>query len=155
MNFEAIFSSLGIFSLSLGQSIMLVVGLLILYLAISKKFEPLLLLPIGFGANLILIPKYGLLGAAMASTVMYAVGVVVSGSVVFLKFGKCVSILSISRILIASIAISFLLPKNPVSWVVLLGTYFIALCVYIGILFIVREITTEDIGVFKGMLKSV
>jgi len=50
MNFEAIFSSLGIFSLSLGQSIMLVVGLLILYLAISKKFEPLLLLPIGFGA---------------------------------------------------------------------------------------------------------
>jgi len=114
-----------------------------------------IILPIGFGANLILIPKYGLLGAAMASTVMYAVGVVVSGSVVFLKFGKCVSILSISRILIASIAISFLLPRNPVSWVVLLGTYFIALCVYIGILFIVREITTEDIGVFKGMLKSV
>ena len=38
MNFEAIFSSLGIFSLSLGQSIMLIVGLLILYLAISKKF---------------------------------------------------------------------------------------------------------------------
>ena len=60
MNFEAIFSSLGIFSLSLGQSIMLLVGLLILYLAISKKFEPLLLLPIGFGAILTNIPEIGL-----------------------------------------------------------------------------------------------
>ena len=60
MNFEAIFSSLGIFSLSLGQSIMLMVGLLILYLAISKKFEPLLLLPIGFGAILTNIPEIGL-----------------------------------------------------------------------------------------------
>ena len=60
MNFEAIFSSLGIFSLTLGQSIMLVVGLLILYLAISKKFEPLLLLPIGFGAILTNIPEIGL-----------------------------------------------------------------------------------------------
>ena len=60
MNFEAIFSSLGIFSLSLGQSIMLIVGLLILYLAISKKFEPLLLLPIGFGAILANIPEIGL-----------------------------------------------------------------------------------------------
>ncbi|MDG1061710.1 MAG: sodium ion-translocating decarboxylase subunit beta [SAR86 cluster bacterium] len=54
------FSSLGIFSLSLGQSIMLIVGLLILYLAISKKFEPLLLLPIGFGAILTNIPEIGL-----------------------------------------------------------------------------------------------
>ena len=60
MNFEAIFTSLGIFSLSLGQSIMLIVGLLILYLAISKKFEPLLLLPIGFGAILTNIPEIGL-----------------------------------------------------------------------------------------------
>ena len=45
MNLEAIFSNLGIFSLTSGQLIMLLVGLLILYLAINKKFEPLLLLP--------------------------------------------------------------------------------------------------------------
>ena len=60
MNLEAIFSNLGIFSLTSGQSIMLVVGLVILYLAISKKFEPLLLLPIGFGAILTNIPEIGL-----------------------------------------------------------------------------------------------
>ena len=59
MNLEAIFSNLGIFSLTSGQSIMLAVGLVILYLAISKKFEPLLLLPIGFGAILTYIPDVG------------------------------------------------------------------------------------------------
>ena len=54
------FSTLGIFSISLGQTIMLLVGLLLLYLAINKKFEPLLLLPIGFGALLTNIPEIGL-----------------------------------------------------------------------------------------------
>jgi oxaloacetate decarboxylase beta subunit len=39
---------------------MLLVGLILLYLAINKKFEPLLLLPIGFGALLTNIPEIGL-----------------------------------------------------------------------------------------------
>ena len=39
---------------------MIVIGLVLLYLAINKKFEPLLLLPIGFGALLTKIPEIGL-----------------------------------------------------------------------------------------------
>ena len=60
MSLFEFFSTLGIFSISIGQSIMLLVGLLLLYLAINKKFEPLLLLPIGFGALLTNIPEIGL-----------------------------------------------------------------------------------------------
>ena len=60
MSLIEFFSTLGIFSISFGQSIMLLVGLLLLYLAINKKFEPLLLLPIGFGALLTNIPEIGL-----------------------------------------------------------------------------------------------
>ena len=60
MNLFEFFSTLGIFSISLGQAIMIAVGLLLIYLAISKKFEPLLLLPIGFGALLTNIPEIGL-----------------------------------------------------------------------------------------------
>jgi oxaloacetate decarboxylase beta subunit len=60
MSFFDFISTLGIFSLTFNQSIMIVVGLLLLYLAISKKFEPLLLLPIGFGAILTNIPEIGL-----------------------------------------------------------------------------------------------
>lgn len=39
-----------------GNLVMIVVGLVLLYLAISKGFEPLLLVPIGFGAILANIP---------------------------------------------------------------------------------------------------
>lgn len=60
MSFNEIISSFGIFSITTPQVLMLCVGLLLLYLAISKKFEPLLLLPIGFGAILTNIPEIGL-----------------------------------------------------------------------------------------------
>lgn len=43
-----------------GQFIMIFVGLGLIYLAIAKKFEPLLLLPIGFGAILTNIPVAGI-----------------------------------------------------------------------------------------------
>ncbi|MEI8647896.1 sodium ion-translocating decarboxylase subunit beta [Paraglaciecola sp. Hal342] len=43
----------------MGQIIMMAVGCLLLFLAIVKKFEPLLLVPIGFGAILTNIPLAG------------------------------------------------------------------------------------------------
>ncbi|MFG6178748.1 sodium ion-translocating decarboxylase subunit beta [Halomonas sp. THAF12] len=50
----------GLYNLSPGQAVMLAVGLLLLWLAIAKKFEPLLLVPIGFGGILANIPEAGL-----------------------------------------------------------------------------------------------
>lgn len=46
----------GLSQITFGQILMMAVGLLLLYLAISKNFEPLLLVPIGFGAILVNIP---------------------------------------------------------------------------------------------------
>ncbi|MDN3524030.1 sodium ion-translocating decarboxylase subunit beta [Halomonas sabkhae] len=50
----------GLYNLDLGQAVMILVGLGLLYLAINKKFEPLLLVPIGFGGILANIPEAGL-----------------------------------------------------------------------------------------------
>ncbi|MDN6180572.1 MAG: sodium ion-translocating decarboxylase subunit beta [Halomonas subglaciescola] len=50
----------GLYNLSLGQAVMIGVGLLLLWLAMVKKFEPLLLVPIGFGGILANIPEAGL-----------------------------------------------------------------------------------------------
>ena len=50
----------GIANATLGQVVMMLVGALLLFLAIRHKFEPLLLLPIGFGAILTNIPLSGL-----------------------------------------------------------------------------------------------
>ncbi|AXR05798.1 sodium ion-translocating decarboxylase subunit beta [Salinimonas sediminis] len=57
------------------QVIMMAVGLLLLYLAIVKKFEPLLLLPIGFGAILTNIPLAGFSEAQGLLHYIYAVGI--------------------------------------------------------------------------------
>ncbi|GAA5190788.1 sodium ion-translocating decarboxylase subunit beta [Ferrimonas gelatinilytica] len=57
--FTDFWHSTGIANFELGQLVMMAVGGLLLFLAISKKFEPLLLLPIGFGAILANIPEAG------------------------------------------------------------------------------------------------
>lgn len=48
-----------------GQFVMILVGLMLIYLAIAKGFEPLLLLPIGFGAILTNIPMAGIAAGPM------------------------------------------------------------------------------------------
>jgi oxaloacetate decarboxylase beta subunit len=53
----------GIFQMLPGQAVMIGVGLFLLFLAIRKGFEPLLLLPIGFGTILVNIPGAGFMDA--------------------------------------------------------------------------------------------
>lgn len=50
----------GLYNLDFGQLVMILIGLLLLYLAVYKRFEPLLLVPIGFGGILANIPEAGL-----------------------------------------------------------------------------------------------
>jgi oxaloacetate decarboxylase beta subunit len=45
----------------IGNVVMIAVGLVLIYLAIKKGYEPLLLLPIGFGAIIVNIPYSGLM----------------------------------------------------------------------------------------------
>ena len=58
-----------------GQLIMMAVGGLLLYLAIVKKFEPLLLFPIGFGALLTNIPLAGFTEPGGMLYYIYEVGI--------------------------------------------------------------------------------
>ncbi len=57
---QQLWQSVGIANLEWGQVLMMLVGCVLIYLAIAKKFEPLLLLPIGFGAILSNIPVAGI-----------------------------------------------------------------------------------------------
>ena len=64
--FDAIVNGLsglgaGVMSLHWSNPVMIAVGCLLLYLAIAKDVEPLLLVPIGFGAILVNIPLAGLM----------------------------------------------------------------------------------------------
>ncbi|MCE8030172.1 sodium ion-translocating decarboxylase subunit beta [Halomonas daqingensis] len=62
----------GLYNLTFGQAVMILVGLVLLYLAIAKKFEPLLLVPIGFGGILANIPEAGLAISALDQAIEVA-----------------------------------------------------------------------------------
>ncbi|WP_213797074.1 oxaloacetate decarboxylase subunit beta, partial [Klebsiella michiganensis] len=64
---NALIQGMGLMHLGAGQAVMLLVSLLLLWLAIARKFEPLLLLPIGFGGLLSNIPEAGLALTALES----------------------------------------------------------------------------------------
>jgi carboxybiotin decarboxylase len=59
---QELWLSTGVANFQPGQLLMIVVGATLLFLAIRKRFEPLLLVPIGFGAILSNIPIAGIAG---------------------------------------------------------------------------------------------
>lgn len=58
-NLITLWNESGLAQLALGQIFMMAIGALLLFLAIRKNFEPLLLVPIGFGTLLVNIPGAG------------------------------------------------------------------------------------------------
>ncbi|TQV76986.1 sodium ion-translocating decarboxylase subunit beta [Aliikangiella marina] len=73
--FLELWQSTGLANFELGQVAMILVGLGLLYLAIVKEFEPLLLLPIGFGAILSNIPVAGISDPGGLLYYVYKVGI--------------------------------------------------------------------------------
>ncbi|NPV04248.1 MAG: sodium ion-translocating decarboxylase subunit beta [Syntrophaceae bacterium] len=63
---QALAQSTGFLSITCQQAIMLGISLVLLYLAIARGFEPLLLLPIAFGMLLANIPSAGLMAPPSA-----------------------------------------------------------------------------------------
>ena len=65
----------GVLNFELGQLAMMAVCGVLLYLAIAKQFEPLLLIPIGFGGILANVPVADIAGADGFLGILYAAGV--------------------------------------------------------------------------------
>ena len=56
---QSVWNDSGFSAFTMGNAIMMLVGIVLLYLAIGKGFEPLLLSPIAFGCLLANVPKTG------------------------------------------------------------------------------------------------
>ena len=56
---QSVWTDSGFSAFTMGHAIMMLVGIILLYLAIGKGFEPLLLSPIAFGCLLANVPKTG------------------------------------------------------------------------------------------------
>ena len=70
-NLLKLWHSTGLYHLEVGQGVMILVGLMLLWLAIKKGFEPLLLVPIGVGGILSNIPLAGLSESALGHALYY------------------------------------------------------------------------------------
>ncbi|MCC5878693.1 MAG: sodium ion-translocating decarboxylase subunit beta [Idiomarina sp.] len=72
---QTLWASTGVANLEWGMLLMVAVGGLLIYLAIKHKFEPLLLLPIGFGAILANIPLAGMAEPGGLLYYIYEIGI--------------------------------------------------------------------------------
>jgi len=70
-----LWASTGIANFTLGQVIMITTGGILIYLAIAKGFEPLLLIPIGFGGVLANIPVAAIAGPDGLLGILYHSGI--------------------------------------------------------------------------------
>jgi oxaloacetate decarboxylase beta subunit len=68
-SFYSFFKGMGFAYFEWGQLLMISIAFLLMYLAIKKGFEPLLLLPIGLGAFLTNLPLNGLLNVPVGSEI--------------------------------------------------------------------------------------
>lgn len=72
---EQLWSGSGLAQISRGQAAMILISLLLLYLAVAKKFEPLLLVTIGFGGLLSNIPGVEIATGDGLLHLIYVVGI--------------------------------------------------------------------------------
>lgn len=70
----ALWHNTGLYQLEAGQALMVIICLGLIYLAIRKGFEPLLLIPIGFGGLLANLPAAGMAEAGGLLAILYDVG---------------------------------------------------------------------------------
>ncbi len=70
-----LWGSTGLYNFTPGQLLMIAIGCLLIYLAIRKGFEPLLLIPIGFGGILANIPVAEISGPDGILGILYNAGI--------------------------------------------------------------------------------
>ena len=85
---QSVWNDSGFASFTMGNAIMMVVGCILLYLAIGKGFEPLLLSPIAFGCLLANVPKTGFeTTPGVMSVILYGIHHEVFPPLIFLGVG--------------------------------------------------------------------
>lgn len=110
------------------------------------------LVGIAIGLNIFLIPRYGLVGAALATTITGFIGMCAAAFYVLWRFRALVSARSLGRICLASLVIYFVALQVPLSPVWLPLIYIGLLTLYGGLLWLMRELKREDLETFKRIV---
>jgi O-antigen/teichoic acid export membrane protein len=95
--------------------------------------------------NLYLIPRYGIIGASIGTSISMIIGVIISAIYVFLRFKALIQLLSAARIIIATIPIYLLSRYIQVHGFWIIGWYGLLIIGYLIILILVREVKVKEV----------
>jgi stage V sporulation protein B len=118
-------------------------------LALGIAF-PLVLIDIAL--NIALIPRYGLLGAAIATTVTGFIGMVAAAAYVLWRFKTLVPAKSLLKICVASAVIYAIAINISLSPFLLPLLYIGLFTLYLGLLVVMKELKKEDAETFKRII---
>jgi O-antigen/teichoic acid export membrane protein len=104
--------------------------------------------------NPLFIKKYGFLGAAWTTFICSAGGALFSGLYIFKLVDQKYPWVSFVKILFASVACYFLaIFARGFGYIVRYSIYLLLVAVFIIFLYIVKELTKEDLETFKGIFR--
>ncbi len=115
----------------------------------------ILLLIIDVLLNINLVPKLGLKGAAISTTITSIIGALIVSTVILKRFNARINYKSITRCLIASGLMYFVSTLYETSGFLLLLNYLFLFVFYVGLLVVLKEITQQDIEKLKRLYKRV
>ena len=111
-------------------------------------------LAIDITLNITLIPRYGLVGAAWATTLTALVGMIAAALYVFRRFKTLVSAKSFIKICLAALAVYVVALKLPIPSVSLPFVYVGLLAIYFALLLLMREIGKKDFETLKQIIPT-
>lgn len=122
---------------------------------LSSFLMTLILLPLVIGLNYFCILRYGIEGAATATTLISGGGVMIAGVYVWNKFKALVNLKTLSRVLLANGCLYCFCKYFATSGYALIMEYILCVFLYIGILLILREFNHGDLKIIKETVAHV
>lgn len=110
------------------------------------------LVGIDIGLNIFLIPQYGLVGAAWATTITGFLGMCAAAVYVLWRFKALVSAKSLGKICLAALMIYVIALQVSFSPLWLPLIYIGLFALYGGILWLIKELRREDLETFKRIM---
>ena len=118
-----------------------------------SMYFALILFPMDIILNRLLIPFYGLNGAALATTLTFLFGTLMAGVYIYYKFRTLMGLLSFLKITLASVIVYFISIKFSVSGIAVFGEYLLLFILYFLLLFLFKEIKKEDIQIARDTFR--
>ena len=103
--------------------------------------------------NIFLIPKLGMVGASLATTISALILLMFAAFISFKYIGYGVSYISISKGIILCVGLYFIAKLQYFISIPLLLSYFILYCIYLMFLLLARELNNNDLNVLKNLFK--